>query len=143
MTTSQTKPRETERDGTKSPFESTPDVSRYLARYEVTIIITRGSRRGAAYPLRRERLTIGRDRAADLVFDDDLMSRVHATLEFEDGTFHLRDLDSRNGTQLNDRPVTSSRLKDGDSFQIGNHGFLFAAKDRHPPSITRSETAKT
>lgn len=114
-----------------------PDVSRYLARYEVTLRVVQGTREGAEYPLRRERLTLGRKREADLVFDDDLMSRVHAAIEFHDGGFRVVDLGSRNGTRLNGEPVSSSRLQDGDRIEIGNHGFRFSARDRRPPSITQ------
>jgi pSer/pThr/pTyr-binding forkhead associated (FHA) protein len=118
------------------------DVSRFLARYEITIRVVAGSRQGAEYPLRRPRLTIGRDKEADLVFLDDTMSKVHAAVEFRDGNYHLLDLESRNGTRLNGQPVIDAALKDGDRFEVGGHAFVFTMKDRHPPSVTRNSPAR-
>ena len=74
-------------------------------------------------------MRIGRLRAAgdraEITPDDPAISRVHAVLERQaDGAYALRDLNSTNGTTLNDdpRPVSTDvavRLGDGDRIQLG------------------------
>ena len=65
---------------------------------------------------------IGRDADATIVLDDDLVSRRHAMIEVSGGQAVLRDLDSRNGTFLNNQRVTEAVvLQNGDRIGIGDH----------------------
>ncbi|RKZ12492.1 hypothetical protein DRQ32_03610, partial [bacterium] len=80
-----------------------PDISRFLARHHVALIVIDGPHRGAEYPIRRERTVFGRSRKADLVFDEDTLSREHAAIRYEDGHFVLEDLGSANGCRHNGR----------------------------------------
>lgn len=66
--------------------------------------IVEGAGAGHAVPLGRE-LLLGRDPAADLVLDDEQVSRRHARLRLDDGKAVLEDLGSANGTFVNDRQV--------------------------------------
>lgn len=69
----------------------------------------------------RGKLVIGRSPAlADLVLDDDLVSRRHAELWVDEkGYVRLADLGSRNGVRFLDRMVRRLNLVDGDVFHIG------------------------
>jgi len=53
------------------------------------------------------------------VIDDPSTSRRHAQLERVSDGFVLRDLNSRNGTLVNDRPPTDVPLRDGDRIMVG------------------------
>ncbi len=65
---------------------------------------------------------IGRDSAATIVLDDDLVSRRHAVIEIKAERATLQDLDSRNGTFLNSVRVEGRvELTSGDRIGIGNH----------------------
>ncbi|HTX55617.1 MAG TPA: FHA domain-containing protein [Candidatus Acidoferrales bacterium] len=65
-------------------------------------------------------LTIGRDRACDLVLADPEVSRRHARLETEGGVVYLRDLESRNGTFLNARALEGVvETREGDVIDVG------------------------
>lgn len=81
----------------------------------------------------RPGLVIGRSPAlADLVLDDELVSRKHAELHVDPrGYFRLQDLGSRNGIRFADRMVRRLNLVDGDVFAIGKTELVFtAAKPR-------------
>ena len=76
----------------------------------------RAARRTSARGLVRRR---PRRRAPDLVLDEGRVSREHAVITTEDGRVAVRDAGSRNGTRLNDEPVTEAELHDGDRLTIG------------------------
>jgi pSer/pThr/pTyr-binding forkhead associated (FHA) protein len=66
--------------------------------------------------------TIGRDADNDIVLNDQTVSRCHALVEARLGSVMLTDLDSTNGTLVNDTPVPADepiRLRHGDRIKIG------------------------
>ena len=63
--------------------------------------------------------SIGRVVGCDLVIDDTKASRRHARLVVAGGVVEIEDLDSSNGTLLNDKPVQRRMLRDGDQVKIG------------------------
>ncbi len=66
------------------------------------------------------RLTIGRGQDNDLCLKDGEASRNHAVIEPIAGNWQIQDLDSTNGTWLNDSRITGTALlKVGDSLRIG------------------------
>ena len=68
----------------------------------------------------QSRMTIGRTGENAVVIDDRNASRVHCEIRCEQGEFVLRDLQSRNGTRVNQDQVTDSVvLADGDEIVIG------------------------
>ncbi|MCK5690744.1 FHA domain-containing protein [Myxococcota bacterium] len=67
---------------------------------------------------------------ADVVVDDGLASRYHASVIHESGNFILSDMDSTNGTFLNEIPVGRVELKNGDVIRIGNTTVVFEVKPR-------------
>lgn len=73
----------------------------------------------------RPQFKIGRTPDNDIVIDNLAVSRLHAVLEEEKGTYYVRDCDSLNGTQLNNQKVGRARLEDGDEICIGKHNILF------------------
>jgi pSer/pThr/pTyr-binding forkhead associated (FHA) protein len=64
-------------------------------------------------------VTIGRSRKNDLVLNSDRISRHHAVIEKREEQFLLRDLESSNGTQVNQERITEHALVDGDLLQVG------------------------
>ncbi|MFB7744361.1 FHA domain-containing protein [Streptomyces sp. NPDC056132] len=74
------------------------------------------------YPLR-----IGRDPVNGLRLSHETVSRVHAELLFQAGTWQLRDLGSTNGTCVNGRRVTGVvAVTDGDQVSFGRMVFRLA-----------------
>jgi len=72
-----------------------------------------------AVPLRRLPFTIGRGPGCDLVLSDPQVSRAHARIYLQGGTFILEDLGSTNGTLVNSRPVKRAILRPGDRIRVG------------------------
>lgn len=102
-----------------------------LARVEVAS----GARAGLVIPLAGEVVTVGRGAECQLRMDPDrdldVSGRHAAFLQRPDG-WHLVDVGSRNGTFLNDAPVTGEvALTDGDRIALGAAGpvLRFHAKD--------------
>lgn len=76
---------------------------------------------GKTWPF-EDQIVIGRDESlADACITlDRYVSRRHARLRNESGTLLLCDLQSRNGTRINDRPVEGEEpLELGAAFQVG------------------------
>jgi two-component system cell cycle response regulator len=82
---------------------------------------------GRRHVLDQELISIGRDRENDIVLDSDSVSRRHARIEHRDGRIYLTDLDSTNGTYVNDdtEPVRDAQLRRGDQVKIGDTIFKY------------------
>ena len=63
--------------------------------------------------------TIGRGPRADFIIDANLISRIHCRLSTANAQLVVEDLQSTNGTYVNDERVACVALKDGDKLRIG------------------------
>ena len=91
------------------------------------IRVTNGPERGTAREIDAEPLTLGRDPSCRLVINDKGASRHHAQFFRIGEMCFIRDLESRNGTFVNDARVTEEMLRDGDRIQIGATVLVFEA----------------
>ena len=66
-----------------------------------------------------EVITIGRVPLNNIVIDNPTVSAQHALLAKVGDSYRLKDLQSTNGTQVNDIPITDAQLKDGDKIRFG------------------------
>lgn len=64
-------------------------------------------------------LVLGRTSSCAVVLKDNKASRRHAQLIVAGSVVEIEDLESSNGTLLNDKPITRRMLRDGDVIQIG------------------------
>lgn len=64
-------------------------------------------------------------RAADIVFNDNAMSRLHAMIFFDDIGVGILDLVSKNGTFINGDEIESRLLKSGDTIEMGETKIVF------------------
>lgn len=92
---------------------------------------------GDVFPLlKEERLTMGRASTNRIVLKDELCSREHAEVYFADGCWRLRDLNSLNGTRLNDLGLESEwELSPRDEINVGRTHFLFVQQISDLPEI--------
>lgn len=79
------------------------------------------------YTLTRQGTLIGRGSECGIIVDGLLVSRKHARIVFEGGRHVLRDLDSTNGTFVNQQRISVHALRDGDVVQIGKARLRFVA----------------
>ena len=78
---------------------------------------------------------IGRSPDNDLPVDNLAVSNHHARVYFEAGRLVVEDLDSLNGTFVNDLRVERATLHDGDSIWIGKHHIKVDASGDAPTSV--------
>lgn len=78
-------------------------------------------------------VTLGRSRDNTLVLRDELASRLHAKIYFEDGRWHVRDF-GLNGTRVDGARVNgSAELGDGQRVKIGEVVLKFVLEPKAPP----------
>ena len=88
-----------------------------------------GPIRGQILSLTGEALSFGRASANQLCVSDLALSRHHCRIGCESGQTVIRDLESLNGTFINDVPVKRRQLQHGDRVRIGDSQFLFLMHD--------------
>ena len=76
-------------------------------------------------PIEETSLLIGRDPACDIVFDDIRLSRRHAEIVGKEGIFTIRDLQSTNGTWIDQKRIDKHVLIDSDEILIGKARIVF------------------
>lgn len=77
------------------------------------------------YPI-KHRLNIGRDKSNNVVLKDPYVSSRHCSIILEDGIYFIEDMDSSNGTYLNDEKLLDvAVLGNKDRIKIGDIEFIF------------------
>lgn len=96
-------------------------------------------------PLDSGPLTIGRNFTNLLVIEEPLASRFHCVIEKSDDGFRIRDLESRNGTILNGKPLRGdAAFSPGDVVKIGKTELkLVIPSSRTAPGVPSKAAADT
>src|SRR5436190_20160828 len=84
-----------------------------------------GQNAGLTYEVGDAPLLIGRDDRAEIQVLDQGVSRRHAEIFRMGEMFFIRDLDSRNGTFVNEERIKEELLRDGDEVRIGSTVIAF------------------
>lgn len=74
---------------------------------------------------------VGRDPGVDFPIEEYVISRRHAKIEKRDDGFYIKDIGSKNGIYLNNKPVSEARLQDGDRIGLGTIVLAF----RNPKEV--------
>ena len=95
---------------------------------------------GDPVPLKRETMLIGRRSSSDICLDFENVSGKHCELRFANGLWHLRDLNSRNGTTVNGLKITSEQ-KILPDIQIGiaSHYYTIDYDPAVPAGVSASD----
>lgn len=93
------------------------------------LLVVKGPQVGDAFVLHPAANTIGRNEDNELMLDDVTVSRNHATVEFIDSKWIIKDLNSLNGTYVNRNRITEIELNGGEELQIGKYRFAFLLPD--------------
>ena len=84
------------------------------------LIVIYGEDMGRRVHVGTEPLVIGRSPQCDVQIDQESVSRNHCRILFHEGQFRVRDLDSTNGTYVNDDLIDEEgRLRHGDQLKVG------------------------
>lgn len=97
-----------------------------------SLIVTSGKHEGDYYPLGRRTSVIGRDEALLIQVLDNMVSRKHLQIRFDEktGKYYAYDMKSRNGVYINNQRITDETpLADGDVLLVGLTSLLFLDKD--------------
>jgi len=86
----------------------------------------------AGHPITKKMMIIGRDVNADILVNDLSVSRKHAHILSLAGGFILRDLESNNGTFINNQRIEEAYLTDGDVITFGEIKFVFTCSSVRP-----------
>lgn len=92
---------------------------------EACLVVINGTDLGRKYSLLQESTVIGRSTKADIQIDEESISRSHAVIDNRGDEIVVRDLESTNGTYVNDVIIQKVRLVDGDQVKIGRTIFKF------------------
>ena len=75
---------------------------------------------GTQYPITHWESVIGKSRYSDVILREDTVSRNHAVLtRYDDGSWTIRDIGSKNGVRVNGKEVEISALSEKDKISLG------------------------
>lgn len=96
------------------------------------------------FPISKDRLSLGRAPSNDVYIDDPMVSSRHALIKVEtdpndesERVFYIRDLNSTNGTFVNEQRVEFQRLNNEDVIRCGLHDFKFLDESREDVDKTK------
>lgn len=95
------------------------------------------------YLFDKESMAIGRDEANDIVIDNLAVSSLHARIDKAGETFIVTDLQSTNGTFVNNKQITSHKLQHKDKIVIGKHLLFFALSKEEQAKVKKGDLDKT
>lgn len=90
------------------------------------------------FQLDKEVMTMGRHPDCHIVIEDSSVSRFHAQISYDGEGYYVEDLDSRNGTYLNDARLHQAMpMRDGDRIRICDFALVF--RNPSPNQDTRPQ----
>lgn len=107
------------------------------------IRINRGSFNIGQYNLEQGSLTLGRNISNDIRLNDTVISSRHAKITTVMNTSYVQDLDSTNGTFVNEQKVGQRLLKSNDIISIGMYEILFLADESTQSPTDNQASDKT
>ncbi len=96
------------------------------------LIVNAGTPQAQEFILKPGLNTLGRREDNDVTIPDPSVSSAHCQLIVADGTVHLRDLGSTNGTFVNGAPFTEVDLKAGQEVRLGGVPLVFEGNGEQP-----------
>jgi diguanylate cyclase (GGDEF)-like protein len=91
----------------------------------LVLIYPPGPDMGKRFPLSKDEIVLGRGGDCDIQVDRDSVSRKHARVFRTGDDWLIEDLNSTNGSYVNDVPIQRSPLRDNDYLKIGAAIFKF------------------
>src|SRR5712691_344623 len=94
-----------------------------------------GSLAGSTYQITKPKITLGREPANDIVLSDSSVSRHHARITLNNGTWTITKLARQNTVIVNHRNVQQSAINDHDTIGLGGTSFLFQTNVGAPHAL--------
>jgi len=92
------------------------------------LIVQSGAQKGQSFPV-GDNMTLGRDPSNSIVLQDQRVSRQHCEIWKENDNYKIRDLNSKNGTFVNNIRAKETILLSNSIIKIGDTALLFRAQE--------------
>ncbi len=99
----------------------------------ITLRIIDGANRGQVFGEIEAPVTIGREEGNTIQLNDERVSRYHLKIQKDHDDLVLTDLQSTNGSRVNNEEVQLRILRKGDLISIGRSVILFGDREDVPP----------
>lgn len=102
---------------------------------------------GQAFPIRSRsqsnQIKIGRSNHCDMIFPGTHLSREHALLSVSDNCIRVRDLNSANGTFINDIRISDGTIYSGDQLRLDVYAFRVFGPGKRPEHKLNTDDMET
>ncbi len=122
--TEETKPKEFE-----TQLIGTDDQKDVIFQRKCQLVVLSGPAKGKKVDLNKSTIRVGKRENNDLVLEEKTVSRNHFEIVQTEDSYLLRDLESTNGTTINDIRVKEAYLSPGDIIRLGTIRIEFLAFD--------------
>jgi pSer/pThr/pTyr-binding forkhead associated (FHA) protein len=103
----------------------------------ITIRVLDGADRGRVFENLTPPITIGREEGNTIQLNDERVSRFHVKIQEDNNRLVITDLESTNGTRVNNEEVKLRILHFGDMIQLGRSVLLFGSRDQIAQRLAR------
>ena len=100
-----------------------------------SLFVIQGRDQGKRFELREPAIALGRDQQNTIQLHDVEVSRHHAEIRQADDGYILVDLESSNGSFVNNQPASSQQLRSGDRIQLGRTLMIFTDVEDTSPHL--------
>src|SRR5262245_35098099 len=103
----------------------------------ITIRVLDGADRGRVFQNLNPPITVGREEGNTIQLNDERISRYHVKIQEDHNRLVITDLESTNGTKVNNEDVQLRILRFGDMIQLGRSVLLFGSREQIAQRLSR------
>src|SRR5204862_3256255 len=103
----------------------------------ITIRVLDGADRGRVFQDLNPPITVGREEGNTIQLNDERVSRYHVKIQEDHDRLVITDLESTNGTKVNNEDVQLRILRFGDMIQLGRSILLFGSREQIAQRLSR------
>lgn len=100
------------------------------------ILVLQGKNKGETFVLEDEQTFIGRDSSNQITLNDASVSRRHCVIEKRENQFYINDLQSLNGTFVNEKTAENLLLQEKDRIRVGDFTLVFSSENNSDEQLS-------
>ena len=105
---------------------------------EAHLWVCSGKNVGRQYRIEEAEQKLGRAPQCDIIVEDERASQQHAIIIYSGHGHEIQDLNSTNGTYVNNHRIERALLRDGDLIQLGETIFEYLSLNSRPSASDNS-----
>lgn len=111
----------------------------------ITLRVLDGADRGRVFDSLTPPITIGREEGNTIQLNDERVSRFHVKIQEDHSRLVLTDLESTNGTKVNNEDIQLKILRFGDMIHVGRSVILYGSREQisHRLASLRDDNSNT